>query len=76
MQVHIPLQNVPSLFVDPKKRSIVQDHPQIVYQYYQINTKQAGAELWQAQIKLGRTKLALPFKIIVAFPVLKFEVNN
>ena len=36
--------------------------------------KQAGAELCQAQFKMGLAKPALPFKFSVAFPVLKSEV--
>ena len=40
----------------------------------EINEEQAGAELCQAQVKLGRAKPALPFKFSVAFPVLKSEV--
>ena len=39
-----------------------------------IIKKKTWAELCQAQFKLGRAKLALPFKISVAFPVLRFEV--
>jgi hypothetical protein len=43
----------------------------------QNRRKQAGAELWQAQFKLGRAKPALPFTFSVAFSCIKsdFVVN-
>ena len=44
------------------------------FQKFKNKKRQAGAELCQAQFKLGRAKPDLPFKLSVAFPVLKSEV--